>query len=146
LDFGQPSRDQKLLIDVSRHDDGEPPSQFLSWDNSTPPAEKARWARFLAGVPGVAEYRPSRVRYQKTRVRTDAFECTIASTAVSRDIENRSLLVIRDAWFSSEVPFGTVQWDDRVLDARSRVEYSKRSWGLWLAGETFPRPAAVSRR
>ncbi|MSR56089.1 MAG: hypothetical protein EXS05_00205 [Planctomycetaceae bacterium] len=76
--------------------------------------------RFLAGLPVHRPFESDRVRYLKTSLRSDAFQCRIAVASVTyRPRKDGPALRYRRAvWWSPEVPFGVLQIEDTVSDPR----------------------------
>lgn len=139
-EFGQPAVVTAYSIDLQVFaEDKAAPSALLAWPQPPNAAQSFAAMQFLSGVPGESQYRPTTIRYLKTPARRDAFECLGAWTSVGRKQGNKTLEVRRDGWLSEEVPFGLVQWDDRVVEARTRAEQSHQAWVLESVGKTFPR-------
>lgn len=80
-------------------------------------------ALFLQGLPKPVVYRPGSTRYVKTPLRTDAFQCQMASAHVfHRAAPDAAVLSYRRAvWLCDEVPFGVLQIEDTVLDPRDNA-------------------------
>ena len=74
---------------------------------------------FLQGLPTRPAYRRGTVRYVKTPLRHDAFECRLAAAQISQDespTSDRELVYRIDVWLTAAVPFGTLQFEQTVRD------------------------------
>jgi hypothetical protein len=121
------SRERSFLIDVERFRSGASVEEFLL---DVPPftvSEEDR--RFFQGVPEPTQYFSSRIRYVRTPLRKDAFRCHVGYTYFTQKREDgRVLRFVRDVWYCEELPFGLLQWEDRVIDARTNTVLSRRFW------------------
>lgn len=95
-------------------------SEVLRQPRHDEPTARRAALRFLQGLPRPITWAAGAVRYLKTPVRTDAFECRVAVAAVlvSHDDGRPPLRYRRAVWWSREIPFGVVQIDDTVTDPR----------------------------
>jgi hypothetical protein len=95
---------------------------------------------FFRGMPRRMQYVSSRIRYVKLPLRTDAFRCHVGYTAVTgTSADGSEHHVIRDVWYTEEIPFGVLQWEDRVQMAGSRNVISRKEWRAAQAGKFLPR-------
>ncbi len=95
---------------------------------------------FFRGMPRQMFYVGSRIRYEKTDLRTDAIRAFIGFTnVVEKRTDGASLRVNRDVWFSEEVPFGTLKWEERVNAIGSGSELSRRVWTAVAVGKFYDR-------
>lgn len=130
------------VVDVTKFTAGDAADKFLVSRANGEPVTAADVAMFR-GLQRPAEYQPARaVRYQylKTSLRTDSFECHPAyAHETHADADGVERLHIRDVWYTAEVPFGVLRWEDRVLDEKTRVVLARRLWQPHSVGQTFPR-------
>lgn len=151
LEDAGPTEDSARLINVTRNGDlqqylmfagalhsGKPPVDFVKNIDGTPLSEAE--LAFFRGVPQRRAYASSRIRYVGVGVRKDAFKAHIGYTYV--DVPNdqgKKLRYQRDVWFSEEVPFGLFEFEDKVIDPKSKNVLSRRLWKLVAAGKYLPR-------
>ncbi|MCA8991468.1 MAG: DUF2029 domain-containing protein [Planctomycetaceae bacterium] len=99
--------------------------------------QRRQYTELLQGLPQLPrteKYRPSRIRPVKTGLRVDAFMCHIGSSAVRvADRDGNAFSFSREVWFCSEVPFGTLQFEDSVQTS-SRYSLSQRYWQVSAMG------------
>ncbi len=120
---------ETFIIDRSAFLKGASPAAFVLSKSSG--QVSAADLQFFQGMPTFRPYASSRIRYVKTSLRKDAFKCHVGYSYVNvKDKGGLELQYIRDVWYCDEVPFGVLQWQDRVIDAKSKTELSTK---LWLA-------------
>jgi hypothetical protein len=111
--------------------------QSLRFPTEMPRDDQAELIRLILGLPvlpQVENYRPSRIRPVRLPIRRDAFFCRQGSLAVKgKDAQGLTWTHSREIWLCDEVPFGTVQFEDRTRDA-SGTEVRRRLWTLTDAG------------
>ena len=131
---GEPVSDVTYHIDVAAFDAGRPVDAFLiGRDDGVALTDEDR--TFFRGLPESKQYYSSRIRYTKTPLRTDAFECHVAYGYVSLNEPDRpELQQIRDVWYCDEVPFGVLQWQDRTIEASNGDLVARRHWTAVEAG------------
>jgi hypothetical protein len=99
---------------------GAPVEKFLAWPQPSPNPQRVKQVEsLLQGLPIPRAYRRGTVRYLKTPLRHDAFECRLAAAQVSQDespTSDRELLYRIDVWLTAAVPFGTLQFEQTVRD------------------------------
>lgn len=129
----------RLNVDSFRA--GESVETFLaSRDDGQPLTEADR--TFFRGMPRRIQYLGSRIRYEKTHLRTDAFRCHVGYTYVSvpaPNQEQQTLRIIRDIWFCEELPFGILRWEEHVENAADRKQLSRQVWQAASAGKFLKR-------
>lgn len=121
---GGSERSERHWIDADAFAAGVEPAQFLVWPEGEPlPEERSAAEQFWQGLPRAAAYTAAAERYLKLPVRVDAFHCIQANgQAVVRDeATGVATRFRRDAWLCEEVPFGVVQFETQVIDARRQV-------------------------
>lgn len=121
---GEADRVERHWIDVEAFDSGVEPAQFLVWPEGEPSPEiRTAAVEFWQGLPRAAAYAAAAERYLKLPVRVDAFHCLQANgQAVVRDeTTGVATRFRRDAWLCEEVPYGVVQFETQVIDARRQV-------------------------
>lgn len=126
------------VLDPEKFSAGQPVEEFLvrRQDGAAITEEDLR---FFRGMPRRMQYVSSRIRYEKTALRRDAFRCHVGYTYVTEPAtDGRSRQVIRDVWYCSEVPFGVLQWEDRVQDGSTHELLTRRSWQPQAVGKFFP--------
>lgn len=119
-------RTDLFTIDPAAFLAGAPPAKFLIALN--PPADAAARKQaeaFLQGLPSVRTYRRGNLRYLKTPLRHDAFECRQAAAQVAQEedsppppdatTDHHDVYRI-DVWLTAAVPFGVLQFDQTVRD------------------------------
>jgi len=93
------------------------------------------------GMPRRVQYVLSRIRYEKTGLRTDAFRVHVCYTNITGTLgQDRPIRISRDVWLTEELPFGTLKWEEQVLDKNTGELLSRRFWLPVAAGAFFPRP------
>ncbi len=137
---GQSTSDVTYLFDVARFSAGAPVEEFLvaRQDGQSITDEELL---FFRGMPRRMQYVLSRIRYEKTPLRTDAFRCHICYTNMEQvQSTGEKLRLARDIWLTEELPFGVLKWDERV-ESRANGELIRREiWRAVTAGEFLPRP------
>jgi len=129
-----------LLIDPAAFDAGEPPAKFLVDSGATrDTAARQAVEAFLQGLPSPRAYRRGTVRYLKTPLRNDAFECRLAAAqVVNEDAKtDRSERHRIDVWLTSAVPFGVLQFDQTVRDADSDELLAYRRFAAVATSRSF---------
>jgi hypothetical protein len=66
----------------------------------------------------------------KTPLQDDAYRCQRAAAQVFFDPGDGKKRYRVDAWFSDDVPFGTVQWDLQVVNASDNTPIRLERWTL----------------
>ena len=104
---------------------GNPPRDFLAWDEDAKPAKAERRAveDFFRGMPKDRPFNPGPYRYVRTPIRRDAFECRALPSQVSVEPKGlgRKLTYRIETWLTKEVPFGTAQVAWIVRDGGSLI-------------------------
>ena len=113
---------QEVSIEPGRVRGGMGASEFVLGSNVP------RVVRFLNGTPARTEFLTRGVRYLKTPVRADAYECHHVSGTVYESSAGRRHRC--DAWVSEEVPFGTVMFRTTVADIRTNEILDRQSWKI----------------
>ncbi|MEW4488533.1 hypothetical protein AB1L42_10655 [Thalassoglobus sp. JC818] len=117
---------------------GLPPADYIKARDGGALTEEQ--LKFFYGVPKRRAYASSRVRYIDNILKTDAIKSHIGYTYVDVEQPEGELQRFqRDVWFSSEVPFGVFQWEDRVSDPKSKAQFSRAAWSLDKVGKFLPR-------
>lgn len=129
----------RMGIDIETFNAGAAVDRFLIATEELPVTDDVR--QFLWGLPEPRQYLSSRIRYLKTRLREDAYRCHVGYTYVTiQTDQGRSLQYVRDNWYCDDVPFGVLQWEDRVLDARTKEVLSRRQWRATATGMSTVSP------
>jgi len=130
-----------MTIDPKAFHAGQPPAKFLVWPNQPPDAAVQKQAdAFLQGLPSARNYRRGNVRYIKTAVRHDAFECRLAAAQVVEDTDSatdRSDLYRIDVWLTSAVPFGVLQFEQTVRDGETADILTTRRFTAVASSRSF---------
>lgn len=134
--FGQYNLGE-MTADLNKFRRGFPPHQFVSHDGM--PVEDQRTLTFLQGVPKPRLYSSSRIRYVKTDLRTDAFKCHVGYTYADAEVDGVPLRVIRDVWYCEEVPFGVLQFEERIQNKNNGQTVSRSFWRVSDCGKFLPR-------
>ena len=81
----------------------------------------------LRGIPRERPYNPGVTRNVRTKLPQNAFECQRAATQVDepRITDQRMIRYRSDIWLTSEIPFGTLQFDLTETDAATGEQYSR---------------------
>jgi hypothetical protein len=119
----------RIDIDLTRFEAGASPAEFLL----TNTADRAKLVKLLSGLPAVADYRGGAIRYLKLPLRpTEAFRCVVAGAGVRvrRTETAPELAYRRQIWWSDEVPFGVVQFDDTIRDPLDNSFVARLRWQL----------------
>jgi hypothetical protein len=145
-------------IDPQAFRAGKPPAEFLVWPNQPPDAAARKEAKaFLQGLPSPRAYRRGNLRYLKTPLRHDAFECRLAAAQVVQEeiahadaATERSDLYRIDVWLTSAVPFGVLQFEQTVRDGDTADILTSRRFTAVASSRSFdgnakpPAKAALS--
>ncbi|HUE17135.1 MAG TPA: hypothetical protein VMR25_23355 [Planctomycetaceae bacterium] len=138
-------RTEAFIIDPAAFATGEPPAKFLDWPNQPPDAAARKQAEtFLQGLPSVRAYRRGTLRYLKTPLRHDAFECRLAAARVAPDEDSQpdaatdhSEMYRIDVWLTAAVPFGVLQFDQTVRDGDTGEVLSSSRFTAIASGRSF---------
>ncbi|HSG69917.1 MAG TPA: hypothetical protein VLA12_05850, partial [Planctomycetaceae bacterium] len=79
--FSNVPQRREIVVDVEKFEAGKKISEWLIFPDDDAPEQRAELIRLLRGVPGGRPYNRGRIRYLRTRLRTDAF--TVHHAAVS---------------------------------------------------------------
>ncbi|MCA8995365.1 MAG: hypothetical protein KDA80_00195 [Planctomycetaceae bacterium] len=128
---------RQFVVDMEAFQGGEPVVEFLVRRNDGEPlTDEDR--EFFSGVSGPSQYFSSRVRFERSRLRRDAFKTHQGYSYVTIKGQNgRTVKQIRDVWYCEDVPFGILKWEDRVIDARTNAVLSRKFWHAADAGKIF---------
>lgn len=116
---GKPESRREFFVERSAFERGAPPSDFLHWpDDPSTPEFKTAGEEFFQGMPRFREYQPGEIRYLRTTLRPEAFECRRAASRVRVEVgEDRKVLWYRtDLWLNDDLPFGVVHRETTVTD------------------------------
>ena len=122
------------------------PPKFLVWspDQSPDRAARKEVEAFLQGIPSERAYRRGTVRYLKTALRHNAFECRHAAAQVSQeefskpgDVSDHSKLYRIDVWLTAAVPFGVLQFDQTIRDGDTGDVLSNRRFTAVANSRSF---------
>ena len=128
------------LFHASQKADGSPVTLadilWFSDDVTTPVrAEQRAFFQGLNRLPAEEGYKASRLRPAFSALRRDAFMCLIGSSAVRYpDLDGNDLIHSREVWFCQELPFGTLQFEDRIRDGQGG-ELEHRLWMMQDVGK-----------
>ena len=158
LNDGGPVDETRRLILVSRVSDQDPQTKTTGYlldtaaFNAGKPVEEFLVGRrdgeeltaddftFFRGVPRRMQYVASRIRYEKTGLQTNAIRCLVGYTNVLLKGEGGAdRRVIRDVWYSEEVPFGVLKWESRLELPGGASNVSRQSWIPVEVGKFLPR-------
>jgi len=128
---------QNFVIDANAFREGKIPSAFLLADESDPITTEV--LQFFQGVPKARLYSSSQIRHVRLAMRKDAFQCHKGYTYIEIPASSGKRQYVRDVWYTDEVPFGVVQWEDRVLELPAKTELSRKYWRAVACGEFYPR-------
>ncbi len=124
-------RIRKLLVKVDPFQKGLPPAEFLAWrDTNVTAAMQQSDLAFVRGLPRKVPFEARAIRYLKTPLRTDAFECRQAAAHVSyaaSDAEKPKNYRC-DTWLNPEVPFGVVQVEFHLSDPETGQTLFHERW------------------
>ncbi len=138
------TRVQTYWIAVVPFRAGERPKQFLRWPAGLPAAaEQLAAYEFWQGLPLFKQYVPSRKRYLKTPLRTDAFSCVRAAITVGYEapVFKGPAQQRCDVWACEEVPYGVAQRRVTVTESGSGEYFSVETWTLSGLPQRFLRSA-----
>jgi hypothetical protein len=143
--FSNVPQQREIVVDVEKFEAGKKISEWLIFPDDDAPAQRAELIRLFRGVPGGRAYNRGRIRYVRTRLRTDAF--TVHHAAVSGD-ESRGeppakLAVRCDTWYSNDLPFGVAQVKFSVTRDSDGVEITELLLRVEQAS-SFPDSATTS--
>jgi len=124
---------------------GAAPDECLLWPGAVSPREKRIAEIFLQGMPRTREYFYRSVRYLFTPLQTDAIECREAVSQIKYTPGDAGRLMIyrRTLWLSDRVPFGVLQFEDTVTDAKSNEVLFRQRLTLEKVSHLQPLPAAT---
>ncbi|HTI50822.1 MAG TPA: hypothetical protein VL475_07720 [Planctomycetaceae bacterium] len=138
----------KLTVRPEAWNEGAASSAVLVVPENAPPQFKTEARRFLEGLPAPVEYKASGVRYLKTALRGDAFECRVGGASVLYRAQKNgpAFRHRRLVWWSPEIPFGVLQIEDTVTDPRDNsVVYRQRLQAVRTSGFVPRKTDAVER-
>lgn len=134
---------RRLTIHRERFLSGMKPAECLQWLDPATPAEQQQDLAWLRGLPAAQVYQPGVIRYLKWRGRHDAFECQRVASQVLIEAPAEPAGSAAgppsaippgryrvDAWWSREVPFGVVQWEQRASDLQTGDVQLQQRWVL----------------
>jgi hypothetical protein len=133
----------RLTVRPEAWNEGAKSSAVLVAPDQASARFKADARRFLDGLPVSVEYKAGGVRYLKTPLRGDAFECRVAGASVLYRAKKNGAAYRhrRVVWWSPEVPFGVLQIEDTVTDPRDNsVVYRQRLQAARTSGLVPPQP------
>jgi len=115
---------ESIVLDVDRFRSGASLKDVLI----SPAARNARVLMLLRGLPFDNPYRYGAVKYLRTDLRTDAFECRRAASEIIGSAVQGSPKVRHrcDLWLTDEIPFGTAQIELTELDIATRETLTRR--------------------
>ena len=144
-----PARTMTFLIDPAAFRAGQSPAKFLAWPGGPPePSARKEAEAFLQGLPSTRAYNRGTVRYLKTPLRHDAFECRQAAAQVMQEeasnIEgaDQDRLYRIDVWLSVAVPFGVLQFEQTVRDGDTAEILTCRRYSAVATSRSFKPGAA----
>lgn len=109
-----------ISLDTAAFESGKAVEEMLMDFEATPKMSKSQVVTFLRGLPYPRTYHGGSVRYLKTVLRDDAFQCYRAAVQVVRRLEGEATQTDRcDVWLSPEVPFGVLQFEINQFDTHS---------------------------
>ena len=130
----------QIVLDAEKFAQGAPVADCVLWPDGQPVESQAGTVyQFVQGLPRESQYFSSRIRYVKTKLRTDAFRCHVGYGYVTLKQGAQSVRYVRDVWYCDDIPFGTLQFEERVLT--NGQETSRR---LWKVEAASPIAAAAS--
>jgi hypothetical protein len=106
------------LINESTFNAGEPAAKLLEWRDYLPsPEQKLAAETFFQGLPTFRAYQLGEIRYLRTSLRPEAFQCRRAASRVQHSSPGGENLWYRtDLWLNADVPFGVVRRESTILD------------------------------
>lgn len=115
---------ERLVLDADRLRGGASLKDVLI----SPAVRNARILMLLRGVPFDNPYRFGAVKYLRTDLRKDAFECRRAASEIIGSAVQGSPKVRHrcDLWLTDEIPFGTAQIELTELDLATRETLTRR--------------------
>ena len=142
-------RTDLFTIDPDKFRAGDSPEKFLVWRKpSTPPERVKQSESFLEALPTPRAYRRGTIRYLKTPLRHDAFECRLAAAQVSQDespTSDRELVYRIDVWLTAAVPFGTLQFEQTVRDGDTSEVLLIRRFSAVASSRSFQGTAVPAK-
>jgi hypothetical protein len=142
-------RTDLFTIDPDKFRAGDSPEKFLVWPKPSAPPERVKQSEsFLQALPTPRAYRRGTVRYLKTPLRHDAFECQLAAAQVSQDespTSDRELVYRIDVWLTAAVPFGTLQFEQTVRDGDTSEVFLIRRFTAVASSRSFQGAAVPAK-
>lgn len=88
------------------------------------------WLMFVRGLPEAADFEAKAIRYVRTPLRSDAFECeyAIARVTLGQNEDESARHCYCETLLNDEVPFGVVEYTTTVTDAATGAILVKRRW------------------
>lgn len=145
-DARSPIKVRKLLLEVTKYQKGLPPAEFLRWtDPNVTPMQQQSDLAFVRGLPSKVPYGARAIRYLKTVLRKDAFNCVLSTARVDFEATDGGpqLSYHCQTWLTDEVPFGTAQVDWQVNSSGSSEILFRERWTL---RDCSPKPPAQFRQ
>jgi hypothetical protein len=138
----------RLVVRPEAWNEGAASSAVFVVPEGATAKEQAEARRFLNGLPVPVTYNAGGVRYLKTALRSDAFECRVAGASVLYRAKKNGPAYRhrRLVWWSPEVPFGVLQIEDTVTDPRDNsVVYRQRLQAVRTSGLAAVRQSSDAR-
>jgi hypothetical protein len=137
---GPPDRIRTLQIERAQFNEGAPPADFLNWsDPNVTSARQQADLSFVRGLPRKVPYRLRAVRYLKTSVRREAFQCQHVAAHVAYSVnENDQPLHYRcESWLTDDLPFGVAQVVFHIVNPENNsVQWHEQ----WTVRDCWPKP------
>ena len=145
---GTQERSETVFIDARAFNAAKPPIDFVRWPDGAPArTQLIETLSFVGGLPGRKEYKPSSLRYLKTPLREDKFQCRRAAAGVRfRPSEDGPELYYRtELWLCPELPFGVARIILTVSDPKTDENLSQVILSVHGAGR-YPKQTLLRSR
>jgi hypothetical protein len=138
------------LIDQEAFERGEAAAKILYLSGDPPASERVEAEAFLQGLPTSRPYQPGEIRYLRTPLRPEAFQCRRAASRVHVAKSSDGGHWYRtDLWLNSDVPFGVVRRESSIFDDAGTL-LSRTTYAAVKASKvdtaTIPRADAEQKR
>ncbi|HUG19065.1 MAG TPA: hypothetical protein VMM56_08820, partial [Planctomycetaceae bacterium] len=109
--FSNVPQRREVIVDVDKFEAGKKIEEWLLSPTDDSPEQRAEVLTLLCGLPRTGRFRPGRICYVRTPLRTDAFTVHHAAVRVSQSRgEPPAKYWFRcDTWHSDDLPFGVAQ-------------------------------------
>jgi hypothetical protein len=136
---GAPAVTVRLAIDVARFEAGAPVHEVLvRHEPEGSGVSRTQALQFVHGLPRSRAYASGTMRYHRSVLRTEAFYCQRASSLVLVEGPDGAAVSRRDLWLTDDIPYGVLEFESTVTDARTGTVQARQLLRAAAAGNVRP--------